>query len=85
MNEQWKDASKEQPTNRENVLLLIGVHYEVDGKPYIKYYIIEGAYGEDYSSREPRWYNWIGDEFEDKEEVIAWMPRIHNPNWLKEK
>lgn len=62
----WQHIDK--LTHRSNVLFKIRIDYHVEGIPYHKYYFMEG------SKCDNKYYDWIGDELDDSETVVCWMP-----------
>ncbi|MFA5174700.1 MAG: hypothetical protein WC438_05960 [Candidatus Pacearchaeota archaeon] len=73
----WNKSS-EKPERMEKVLLLIKSNFTVNEKEYFEYYIVEGFFDD-------TWYDWIGDEFDPEEEVVAWTERPKLPKFIKRK
>jgi hypothetical protein len=62
----WKHVDK--LIHSKNVLFKIRIDYHVHGIPYHKYYLMEG------SKHNNKYYDFIGDELDDGETVVCWMP-----------
>jgi hypothetical protein len=70
----WHDAKTDPPKYYKNVLLLIHIWYEVEGKKYDKEYMVEGYYHSDNV-----YCSWIGDMMEEQETCLAWRELPEKP------